>query len=346
MNLKKAISGLAITFLLANAGLFFQDQAMGGEETIELKISHHGPVTWPPSADVVAPWAKKIETLSGGKVQFNFFPKEALGKANEQYDLAVKGTADIVIGMTEFTPGRFPLTSCMKLPFMGQSGEQASIVLWYLYQKYLQEEFKETKILWVFCSGFAQLHTVSKEVRTLEDLKGLRLRVPDPALGKAVELLGAVPVVSSVAEGYKLLQEGKVDGVIISWAGAFDFKYLELCKCHTEINIFTLPFFVTMNKARYESLPADIQKIIQDNTSGEEMAIQTGRAMDDQDANAKKVAQKRGDFIYSLPKTELQRWKKITTVVGDQWVQDMKAKGLPGREVLAYVIDFIQLKNK
>ena len=341
MNFKKITCNLLAIFLFLSVMVFFQNGSFA-EETIELKISHHGPPDWPIQPDVLEPWAKKIETLTNGRVHFTFFPKEALGKAKEQYDLAVKGTADIAVSMPEYTPGRFPLTSCMTLPFMGPSGEQASILLWRLYQKYLQEEFKDTKVLWMFCIGFAHVHTVSKEVKTLEDLKGLRLRVANPGLAKAMELLGAIPVIGSASDAYKLLQEGKIDGVVIAWAASLDYKHLELCKYHTEINLHTLPFAVTMNKEKYESLPADIRKIIDDN-SGEEMAALTGKAFDNRDAKAKKIAQDRGDFIYSLPKAELNRWKKITMVVGDHWVEEMKAKGLPGEEVLSYVVDFIQI---
>ncbi len=344
--MKKLLRVFSMTLLSLIFGTLFQNHAVFAEEAIELKISHYGPTTWPPQTGALEPWAKKIETLTGGKVHFTFHPKEELGKAKEQYDLAVKGTADIAAGTVDYTPGRFPLTSCMKLPFMGvQSGEKASLVLWHLYQKYLQNEFRETKVLWLFCHGPGSLHTVSKEVKTLEDLKGLRIRVADPVLGKAMELLGAVPVISTVPEGYKLLQEGKIDGAVLSWAGAFDFKYIEFCKCHTEINMYTLAFFVTMNKEKYNSLPPDIQKILDDN-SGEAMAAITGKAMDNQDTKARKIVQDRGDFIYSLPKVELERWKKITVAVGDEWVQEMKTKGLPGQEVLAYVVDlFIQIQK-
>ena len=330
---------------LLGMGLFFLAHNVFAEETIELKISHFAPPTWTPQKDILEPWAKKIETLTNGRIHFSFFPKEALGKGSEQYNLAVKGTADIALSVTEYSPGRFPLTSSMRLPFLSKSAERNSLVLWSLYQKYLQEEYKDTKVLWLFCHGAGHLHTVSKPVKTLEDIKGLRLRVADPALGKVVELLGAIPVVSTAPEGYQLLQEGKVDGAIIAWSGAIDFKYLELCKYHTEINMYTLPMFVAMNKEKYTSLPEDVKKIFDEN-SGEKMAVMTGRAFDNVDVKAKKIAQDRGDFIYSLPKAEHERWKKITVVVGDHWVEEMKAKGLPGQEVLAYVVDlFIQLQK-
>ena len=329
--------------ILLNFCLFFPDGGFA-EESIELKISHFAPSTWTQQSEVLEPWAKKIEKLTNGRVKFSFFPKEALGKASEQYDLALKGIADIAIGLPDYTPGRFPLISAMKLPFLGESGERASIVLWGLYKRYLGDEFKDTKVLWMFCHGPGHLHMVNKKVKILKDLKGLRIRVADPVLGKVVELLGAVPLIATIPEAQKLLKAGKADGVAVPWEGALSFKFLELCRFHTEINMYTLPFFVVMNKEKFKSLPEDIKKIIDEN-SGEEMSALAGRVMDNGDARAKRIASGRGDFIYSLPKAELERWKRITMPVGDEWVEKMKKKGLSGEEILTYIIDFIQIKN-
>lgn len=345
MSQRRPLYSLCAILLFLSLGLFFQSRAYA-EEAVELKISHFGPTSYVQHREVLEPWAKKIEKLTQGRIKITIFPAEALGKPAEQYDLAVKGIADISFGLPSYTPGRFPLTLVIRLPFLGKSGEQASLIFWYLYKKYpqLQNEFKDTKVLWLFCHGPGQLHTVSQPVKTLEDLKGLRIRVADPALGKALELLGAIPVVSSVTDGYKLMQEGKIDGVCVPWEGALNFNYLELCKYHTLINMYALPFFVVMNKEKYASLPSDLKKIIDDN-SGEEMAIVAGRAFDQEDAAGRKIAQDRGDFIYTLPKQELERWKKITMTVGDDWVKEMKAKGLPGQEVLTFIIEFIRIEK-
>jgi TRAP-type C4-dicarboxylate transport system substrate-binding protein len=313
------------------AGLGFSDSP------IELTFSHFCPPTWIEQTEVLEPWIKKIETLTDRRVKLTIFPKETLGKSSQLYEYAVQGKTDIALSITEYTPGRFPLSSCMELPFLGaKNAEEASLVYWHLYQKYLQDEFKDTRILWTFCHGLGQLHTTTKQVKTLEDLKGLRLRTADPMLAKVMQLLGAVPVVCSVLEGYDLFKEGKLDGCIIPWEGAAAFKYLEFCKCHTEINLYVLPFIVAMNKEKYDSLPPDIKKIIDDNT-GEEMTSLSGKALGRADEKGRKIALERGDFIYSLAKPEFERWKKIVMPLGDEWIEKMEARGLPGQEVLSYV---------
>jgi TRAP-type C4-dicarboxylate transport system substrate-binding protein len=228
---------------------------------------------------------------------------------------------------------------------MGESGEKASIVFWSLYEKYLQDEFRDTKVLWLFCHSQGQLHTLNKQVKTLEDLKGLRIRVGYPIQARALELLGAIPVTCSMIELADFIKEGKADGAVMPWEAAKSFKVANIFQYHTVINMYTSPFFTAMNKEKYASLPADIKKIIDEN-SGEEMSALSGRALDSADIKARKIFEDRGDFIYILPKPELERWRRIAMSIGDSWVDEMKNKGLPGQEVLSYVINlFIQLKK-
>ena len=141
-------------------GLFSADSAFA--DTIEVKMSHFMPTKHVQHAKVMAPWAEKIEKLTDGRVKVTIFPGGALGKPPHQYDNAVKGITDIAFGLQSYTPGRFPLTSSLRLPFMVKSGEQGANVLWRMYEKYLQDEYKDVKVLWLFMHGPGQLHTTKK----------------------------------------------------------------------------------------------------------------------------------------------------------------------------------------
>ena len=343
MRRNEIVYALCVASLLLSLGLFFPDKASAGE-VINLKISHFGPREWDLHRNLLEPWARKIEKLTRGRVKFTIYPKQKLGTSKEQYELVVKGVADVSLSLQGYTQERFPLTTVMTLPFLGESGEKASIVLWALYEKYLREEYKDVKVLALFCHGPGQIHTVSKKVKTLQDLKGLRIRMPNPVLGKVIKSLGATPVVTPVTDAVQMVRKGKLDGACLPWEGFYNFKFLET-KNHTNLNLYTLPFFVVMNKEKYASLPADIKKIFDEN-SGEGMSALAGKVMDDDDKRGIRFAEGRGDFIYTLPKSEVARWKKITMPMGDEWVEKMKAKGLPGQEVLTYVVDlFIQLQE-
>lgn len=341
---RKILHNICFIFLFLWLGLFFQNKAYC-EEVIELKISHFGSDKWRIHTDVLVPWAKEIEQFSKGRIKFTFYTDQILGKATEQYDLAVKGTADISVSLLSYSPGRFPLSSVMELPFLSQNAEQASLVFWSLYQKYLKDEFKDVKVLGLFCHGPGQLHSVNKEIKSLSDLKGLNIRGGSAPICKALELLGAVPVQASVNDTRSFVKEGKIDGGLLPWEGVMSFDFYDLTPYHTEVNMYTLTFFIVMNKEKYESLPDDVKRIIDEN-SGEVLAFLAGRVMDAKDTEGRKIAIEKGQSIYILPPFEFERWKKIVMPVGDAWIKEMEEKGLPGREVLNYVVDLcIQLEK-
>lgn len=344
--MKRWFSVVGVIGIVLGIVFLFTDQLFAQtSEVIELKVSHFGSPEWLVQKEVLEPWAKKVEELSGGRVKFTFYPSQQLGSAKEQYDLAVKGIADIAASVLGYTPERFPKSSVMDLPFLGESGERASLVFWSVYKKYLEDEFKDVKVLALFCHGPGHLHTVNKQIKTLEDLKGLKIRAGNPTVAKILEKLGAEPVICPVTEAQEKIKKGEIEGVCLPWEGFYAFKFFD-CKYHTEANLYTMGFFIVMNKQKYESLPQDIRKII-DETTGEVMSVTAGRAMDEYDLKGKRYAEENGHIIYTLPKAELERWKKLTLPIGDIWIEEMKVKDIPGEEILRYVTDlFTHLQQR
>jgi len=173
--MKKWLTRLTIGACVLSLSLIVGGAASA--ETIELKMSHFMPTKHVQHTKVMEPWAKKIGALTDGRVKVTIFPGGALGKPPHQYDNAVKGITDITFGLQSYTPGRFPLTSSLRLPFMVKSGEQGARILWSMYEKYLQQEYKDVKVLWLFMHGPGQMCTTKKQVKTIDDLKGWSGRI-------------------------------------------------------------------------------------------------------------------------------------------------------------------------
>ena len=324
----RILCGLVLCF-----GLLAGNNARG--ETIELKMSHFMPTKHVQHSKVMEPWAKKIGELTDGRVKVTIFPGGALGKPPQQYDNAVKGITDIAFGLQSYTSGRFPLTSALRLPFMVKSGEQGAKALWRTYEKYLRNEYKDVKVLWLFMHGPGQIYTTKKQVKTIDDLKGMKIRSPGPIMSKVVKQVGAVPVHMPITQVYTALERKTVDGVAAPWEIMRPFRFYEQCKYATVADIYSMTFFVVMNKKKYESLPPDIRKIIDDN-SGLQMAITAGRAYDQADTPGKKLFEEKGGKIYQLPEAEKEKWMKSSMIIKTNWLKDMEAKGLPGKAVLDY----------
>jgi TRAP-type C4-dicarboxylate transport system substrate-binding protein len=315
---KKNEGAAAETPTQAQSGNTATDQP---EETVELKLSHFMPPKHPQHRLVMKPWTKEVGKASGGRLNVTIFPGGALGKPPHQYDAAAKGLADIAFGLHSYSPGRFPLISVMQLPFLIASGESCSRALWQLYEQELGAEFEDTKVLWLFCHGPGHLHTTKKQVKKLEDINGLKVRSPGPVMSKVLETLGAVPVNMPITQVYTALERGTIDGVAAPWEAVQTFRFHEQAQYATELGIYSLTFFVTMNKDKYQGLPGDLKKVI-DEHSGLEMSVKAGKVYDDAEQPAKKLATGKGMQVYTLPDAEFERWKKAVEPVVQRWLKE------------------------
>ena len=151
-----------------------------------------------------------------------------------------------------------------------------------------------------------------------------------------LEKMGATPVgmpVPAVPEG---LSKGVIDGTTIPWEVTAALKVPELVSNHTEFEgnaLYTLTFVLAMNKDRYESLPADLQKVIDDN-SGLEFSIFAGGTQADADGPARQLAVDRGNNIVTVSGADLDAWKAVAQPIYDEWVADMESKGIDGQALI------------
>ena len=310
------------------------------QEPIELKFAYWFPPVSPPGSRAIEPWGDVIEKATNGRVKITFYGGETLGKAPDHYDLCLKRTADITAIDPSFTPGVFPLCEAITLPMQFPSSEVAAEVWWDLMEKYMAKaECSKVKVLWVYPTATFQMMTRTKQVRTLEDLKGMKFSATSPMLAKTTEALGAVPVVMAEPDIYTSLERGLIDGRWCDWECAWTWKAYEVTKYRTDnIGLGVNTNIVVMNLDSWNSLPPDIQKIIDENT-GFDKSRSCGAMFEAlPDEFLPKLLdydQKAGNpEIYSLPESERERWVEAVGPVCDDWANDMEAKGLPGKQVL------------
>ncbi len=221
------------------------------------------------------------------------------------------------------------------MPFLVPDAETGSAVFWKVYEKFLKNEHKDTKVLWVFCHGAGQVFTTKKSVKTLEDFTGMKIRSPGKIMSDVLQQFGASAIGMPITQVYTGLERGLLDGLIAPWETMRPFRFYEKAKYATVADLYSLTFFVTMNKKKYDSLPMNLQQAIDDH-SGEKMAIKAGKAYDDSDGPGKTLAVSKGMIEYTLPAAEREKWKKTANIVVDKWLADMKSKNLPGQKVLDY----------
>jgi TRAP-type C4-dicarboxylate transport system substrate-binding protein len=328
---------LKTTLLIAAATLTLgASVASAAPETIILKVSHFLPSTSTFHVYNAVPWCDKINKESNGRLKCQIYPSMQLGGTPAQlFDQVRDGVADIVWTVPTYQAGRFTKTEVFELPFMVVSAERGSQAMWDYVHKNSMDEFKSVKLIFTHVHDGSQMHFGSKSVKTLEDLKGLKVRAPTRIGSKTLAALGAVPVQMPAPAVPEAISKAVVDGASIPWEVTTSLKLQEICKTHTEVppghaKHSNAIFVFAMNQNKYNSLPADLKKVI-DNNSGREVSRWVGQIWDTRSAPARKIALDRHNQINVLTEAEYARWVKATSTVDDEWVKDVNAKGGNGR---------------
>ncbi|TAG27349.1 MAG: twin-arginine translocation signal domain-containing protein [Burkholderiales bacterium] len=286
----------------------------------------------------IAPWIAKVEKESGGRLKIQQFNAMALGGTPTQlFDQARDGVADITWTVLGYTAGRFNRCEVFELPFMTSGAETSSRAFQEYVEKNAMEEFKDVKLICVHTHGAGLFHT-KEPVTNMEDLRGMKIRGGSRVISNMLTKLGATPVGMPVPAVTDALSKGTIQGTTIPWEVTPALKVTELVKNHTTFagkqGLYTQTFAVSMNKAAYEKLPADLKKVIDDN-SGMAAAAMFGKAMDEGDAIGLDIARKAGNRIIALDIAETQRWKRTASTVETDWIKEMQGKGIDGPKLIA-----------
>ena len=319
-------------------GLFFGNPlAFGQQKVVDLTFNEIFPATHKHTL-LHGEWGKEIERRTNGRVKVTIYPGNGLAAADKCFDAIAKGIADSGMSVLGYTRGKFPLTEVIDQPLGFRSGLQATRVMDAFYRKFKPKEFDEAKILLLNGHGPGLLHTNRTQVSNLEQIKGLKIRCHGMS-AKIVEKLGGAPVGMPIGDAYDSLSRGIVEGIVVPYEALEGFRIGEVVKYTTESYgcSYTSAMFVAMNKKKFESLPPDVQKIIEE--TAEEWIPKVGETWNGYDVSGKDFVVKRGNQIISLTKEENERWANAVKSIIDEYVESTKAKGLPGAEALKFVLD-------
>ncbi len=332
-----AVFLVAVSFL---ALILASAECLAQQKTITMNYADYFPATHK-QAVLVDQWCKEVEKRTNGRVKVTPFHGATLTPAPMIYDGVTKGIADIGMGTLGYTRGRFPLSEFTDHPLGYPSSRVATKLFNEYYRKFKPKELDDVKVLYLQGIGPALLHTGRKPVAKLEDLKGMKIRASGLQVAPT-EALGASPVGMPISDVYDALSKNVADGGFFPYEALDGWKLGEVIKYTTESYPMAMSsgLFVVMNKKRWQSLPPDVQKIIEQ--LNEEWVEKVAKTWDDIDKEGKDFSLKRGNKTITLSKEEGERWKKAVQPVLDGYVKTTKQLGLPGDEVLKFALDFIR----
>jgi len=321
--MRRAIAGGVLGgFALAIAGA-------ASAQTIELKISHIFPSSHFNQTRVLKPWADEITAKTGGKVTFAIFASgSALGDINKQFDQTRAGAVDISLALPGVPRARHPRTVLIELPFVVRKATTATKVLNAMYGKYLAADFPGVKMITLTSTNAGSIHSRTKPIKDIADLKGLRVRSPTPPITAMLEFIGATPVGLPPTQIYENAEKGTIDAVVMPWGPVGAFKLSEVLTQHLDADSYVVSQYIVMNQRKFDSLPADAQKVFNDVSAAHFTAEKWGKVWTDTDDEAVADAKKRGHQIVSVATETRNKWRQQLAPVIEKYLAEQEAGGL------------------
>lgn len=346
MNIKKQVifSMMILIFTIVtgcgSGSTKTTEQASSEEkaEKVTLKVSAYFASTSPIYTAITEPWMKRVTELTDGKVEFDYFPSEQLGKAGDSLNLTKDGVTDISVFATTYAPDLMPLTNMLNgLPNLSENSHQGTMAMNELINEnvdFLQMEYLNNGVRPIFAhvSPTFEIWALNKEFRVPEDLKGLKIRTPGGVANEFYEFINAIPVAVPFPESYEAIEKGVIDAYSSYSMGLKNGGLDELLNFVITPHIGTTIHAFIINEKVWQKLPKEIQEaMIQ---AGNETMENAGAVYVEEGKKFDENFVQNGGTIAELTAEEQEQWKQATEEFTATWLKEHESDGPPYEEVL------------
>lgn len=318
------LAGIAAALPVAFAlGLTAPAQA---SETITM--SSWVPPTHPLTADMLAPWGKRVEEASNGRITARMLPKAPV-QPPQTFDAVRNGVVDVSFTVHGYTPGRFLLTKAAEFPFFGDDPVATSVAYQRMYEKYMHDagEHEGVVVLGVFTHGPGVIFNTVRKIDDLADFDGLRIRVGGGIINDISRELGIAALLKPAPESFELLKNGVVEGVFFPPESIASFRLQDMIKYATRLpgGLYNTSFVMIMNQAKFDSLSKEDQDAIM-SVSGEKLAELAGQAWSSADKNSWALMEQEKIEITDASDAFVSVVRTRTEPLEKSWAEEVKAK--------------------
>ena len=317
-------------------------------KTIKLKYADQNPPTGWEGSNAAQPWMNSITAATNGQITFEPYWSQSLFKGADSWVSTKNGVADVSWMFHGYWANQTSLADVISLPLLPfTSAKQASGIFWQLYEKYptMRDQFKENHVLLTWASEPYFLITSKKQVKTIDDIKGMQIRVPGGPPVDLIKALGATPVTKGMPDTYLALQKGEMDGMAVCWEALLSFRQYEVSKYYTYMPLFTVYFTQAMNINKWNSLSPEVQNQI-NSVCGLKGSLFWGENMfDTAVTEGLGLVKKQGIEMveYKMPADELAKWSAMAQPLWDTWVKKMSDAGHPeAKDILTTTLELIK----
>ena len=319
------------------ATIAFFAGAPGASAQTVLTMSSWVPPTHSLTRDVLVVWAQQVEKATNGRVKFQMLPKHPSAPPGT-FDAVRDGLVDVSFVTASYTPARHVLPLMAELPGAGATAEINSVAFSRIHWKYFQpaNEYKGVKLLGVFTHGPGQIFTVKKQVASVADLAGMKIRSGGGISEASAKLLGASPFFKPAPESYELLSSGIADGIFFPIESIKSFNLDKVIHYATFFpgGFYSSSFGFFMNEDKWNKLSKQDQDAIW-SVSGEHLARLAGKSWDAADRVGLDALKAANVTILEASPTFVAEVHQRTAPLVQEWIKSATAKGVDGAKAWA-----------
>jgi TRAP-type C4-dicarboxylate transport system substrate-binding protein len=282
-------------------------------------------------------WMQNVEKASGGRIRFDYFPGEQLGKAADLIDVVKGGVADIGYMAPQYASESMPLGGVIGLPGVYPDAAAGAPAYYRLVTGRLyQEEIRKDDVvpLFSFVTGEYQMATASRRVTSPDAMRGLRVRTTAGYMERTAKRFRAVPVSLAAPEMYQAMERGTIDSAMISAESIQPYGLDDILEyITTNLSLGGFGAYYAINAGTWRELPPDLRKIMVD--EGRKVSLDSGRVLTEDKQRVLKEFQEKGITLTAVPAAEKARFDRASGEIQRAWAEDMNGRGLPGDEILA-----------
>lgn len=296
-----------------------EEQPSANGEVITLQLGHSSIPDLPFDIGAKA-FKEEVEKASEGRIIIEIYDSGQLGTERDMIEQVQYGTLDLYSASAAPLINFVPEIGVIDMPFIFTSYDEVWTALDGEVGAMLAEKIEEAgfKLLGFWDEGFKNITNSQKEIRTVEDLKGLKIRTQEnQVMVDTYKALGADPTPMAWGEIYTAIQQGVIDGYEGSYTPIVDGKLYEVQKYLTEARVNYAGAVHLMNKDKFESLDPDLQQII---VQAAEHAAQIQRkASEEQMDEFKQVVIDNGLEIIEFEELDLAPFREMVQPIYEQY---------------------------
>jgi TRAP-type C4-dicarboxylate transport system substrate-binding protein len=279
-------------------------------------------------------WADRIAKDSNNRIKVRIYPSSSLLASPDTWPGVQRGVADMGFNFRYETFGVDMIVASGRALTGEHAGSVGAHTMLDAIQQFpeMAKEWSGNKVLAIFSPPPYQFNT-NREVKTVDDLKGLQLRCADANFGVQLSALGGTPVVMPMDEAYQAIQKGTVQGIYSPAEVLKNFRLADVTKYTAVVNLSagSAKGFLCLNWDSYNNLPADLRKVIDDDAAWTQDDCL--RMWDSLDTDAYPYCVAQGHQFYLMPDDQMQKMNALLAPVIQGFYTKLDSMGYPGTDM-------------